>query len=318
MGKSAKAFIRAFHEVPVLLCGEIDTEDKFMLGERLKQTILERTNTRVTVGIGRTYSAAADIPISMREADCTFGHRYRTGYNAVIPIDFVERSNTLSFRYPHARQPRLVYSAIVGDYDYAKAILTELFNALAAAGTLPPGVIVNTVMGIVTSISSSAAERSLPYSSELTRAFPSAEIFQLKTIEDGFTFLDRGLKTFCFFVGKEYERIDMQLHMTAKKHVQQHYYESFSATRLAAKLGTTPDTLNRVFTDRERMPLFDYVMWVRVQNAQRHLAETATEEDVIAVQVGFDDVKYFRSIFRKYVGELPADYRAKNTPAQAD
>jgi hypothetical protein len=204
LGLSAKAFVRAFQEVPVVIAGSLTTEEKFMLGDKLKQTVFERTNTRCTVGIGRTYGLPSDIPISAREADAAFGHRYRTGYNAVIPIDFVERGAFQAFRYPHARAARLVYSAIVGDYEYAKGVLTELFNALAAAGQLPPGKIINTVMGIVTGISSSAADRSLPYSSELASAFPSAEIFQLKTIEDGFTFLDRGLKSFCRFVGREY------------------------------------------------------------------------------------------------------------------
>jgi len=63
--------------------------------------------------------------------------------------------------------------------------------------------------------------------------------------------------------------------------------------------------------EREKIMLFDYVMWVRVQEAQKHLANTATDEDVIAVQVGFDDVKYFRSIFKKYSGVIPAEYRAR-------
>jgi len=57
--------------------------------------------------------------------------------------------------------------------------------------------------------------------------------------------------------------------------------------------------------------LFDYVMWVRVQEAQRALKESALEEDIIAVKVGFEDVKYFRSIFRKYHGETPAEFRAR-------
>jgi two-component system response regulator YesN len=64
--------------------------------------------------------------------------------------------------------------------------------------------------------------------------------------------------------------------------------------------------------EREKVMLFDYVMWVRVQEAQKHLANSATEEDIIAVQVGFDDVKYFRSIFKKYNGETPAEFRARS------
>ncbi|MCL2840058.1 MAG: helix-turn-helix domain-containing protein [Defluviitaleaceae bacterium] len=305
----SKAFIRSFHEVTVILNNHMSVEDKVLLGDRIKHMILEKTNTRCTIGIGRTYPSPMEIAISSREADASFGYRFRMGYHAVIPIEFVEPHNNITFRYPHARERRLVYSAVVGDYEYCKGLLSELFTALSQAGQLPDNLVAKIVMTIVFRISRYISEQNLPFAGDVAKYFPTADILRLVTIDDGYAFLDKSLKDFCKFVGKYHSKDSSRLHIVAKEYIQKHYFESFSIVKIAVKLGTTPETLNKVFMERERIMLFDYVMWVRVQAAQQQLKNSATEEEIIAVQVGFDDVKYFRSIFKKYVGETPAEYR---------
>ncbi|MCL2225758.1 MAG: helix-turn-helix domain-containing protein [Defluviitaleaceae bacterium] len=308
----SKAFIRSFHEIPIIVNGRLSVEEKVLLGDRIKHAIFDKTGMRCTIGLGRTYPSPMEIAISAREADAAFGYRYRMGYHAVISIEFVEPDNNITFRYPSERERRLVYSAVVGDYEYCKGLLSELFNALAQSGPMPENLVAKIVMTIVFRISRYISEQNLPFASEVSRHFPTADILRLTTIDDAYQFLDKSLKDFCIFVGKFHTKDSLRLHMAAKRHIQEHYFENFSIARIAVKLGTTPETLNKVFMEREKVMLFDYVMWVRVQEAQKHLAETATEEEIIAVQVGFDDVKYFRSIFKKYVGETPAEFRAKS------
>jgi len=308
----AKAFIRSFHEIPVILNSHMSVEEKVLLGDRLKHYIYEKTNTRCTIGIGRTYTTPMEISISAREADATFGYRFRMGYHAVIPIEFVEPHNNITFRYPHARERRLVYSAVVGDYEYCKGLLSELFTALSQSGNLPENLVAKIVMTIVFRISRYISEQNLPFAGDVAKYFPTGDILKLATIDDGYAFMDKSLKDFCKFVGKYHAQDSLRLHIAAKEHIAAHYFENFSIARIAVKLSTTPETLNKVFMERERVMLFDYVMWIRVQEAQKHLQNSATEEDIIAVQVGFDDVKYFRSIFKKYVGETPAEFRARS------
>jgi two-component system response regulator YesN len=315
-GLQARAFVRGFNEIPVMLNGPYTTEEKALLADKLKQALLSETDTRVTIGIGRTYDEPSEISVSAREADATFGYRFRMGYNAVIPIEFVEPNNRITYRYPARRERRLVYAAVVGDFAYCKGLLTELFNALGQSGDLAENMIAKTVMTIVLRISRYISEQNLPIAGEVTRFFPTSEMFKLVTVEDGYTFLEKSLEAFCAFVVDFNSKQSLRLHMAAKKYVQENYYEAFSITRIAAKIGTTPENLNKVFLEREKVMLFDYVMWVRVNAAQKTLRETATEEEIIAVQVGFDDVKYFRSIFRKYIGETPAEYRMRERAKQ--
>jgi two-component system response regulator YesN len=312
----ARAFIRGFNEIPVIINGPYITEEKVLLADKLKHAIHAETDTRVTIGIGRTYDEPMEIAVSTREADATFGYRFRMGYNAVIPIEFVEPTNRVTYRYPSDRERRLVYAAVVGDFAYCKNILIELFDALGQSGPLAENLVAKTVMTIVLRVSRYISEQNLPFAGEITRFFPTAGMTKLVTVEDGYTFLEKSLEEFCAYIVDYNAKQSLRLHMLAKRYVQENYYESFSVTRIAAKIGTTPENLNKVFLEREKVMLFDYVMWVRVNAAQKTLRETATDEEIIAVQVGFDDVKYFRSIFRKYIGELPAEYRMRERSKQ--
>jgi len=308
---NARMFIKNFNEIPIILNAPFSTEEKVLLADKIKHAILSETDTRVTIGIGRTYDAPLDISVSAREAEATFGYRFRMGYNAVIPIDFVDPHNRVTYRYPAERERRLIYAAVVGDFAYCRGLLAELFNALGQSGKIEKNLVAKTVMTIVFRISRFISEQNLPFSGEITKFFPTAQMLKLANIEEGYNFLEKSLEEFCAYIVEFNAAQSLRLHMAAKNHVKEHYFESFSITRIAAKLGTTPENLNKVFLEREKTMLFDYVMWVRVHAAQKTLRETATDEEIIAVQVGFDDVKYFRSVFRKYMGEMPADYRAR-------
>ncbi|MDR1664900.1 MAG: helix-turn-helix domain-containing protein [Clostridiales bacterium] len=312
LSQKAQAFIRGFNEIAVILGGYHSVEEKVLLCDTVKQKIREQADTRVTLGIGRTYDNPADIAVSCREADAAFRYRTRMGYNAVIPIEFVEPGNEISYRYPAVREDRLVHTAVAGDYNYSRNILNELVKALSQSGPLPEGLVVKWVMTIVFRISRYLSEQNLPIAKEVAKYFPTAEILALNTLEDGSRFLEGCLKRFCEFIDKQAETAAGRLHDAAKEYVRAHYFENFSIAKIAVMLNTTPENLNKVFMERERMMLFDFVMWARVYEAQNMLKDTDLDEEAIAVKVGFDDVKYFRSIFKKYQGDMPADYRARS------
>jgi two-component system response regulator YesN len=225
-------------------------------------------------------------------------------------LEFVEPDNRITYLYPIERERRLVYSIVVGDYAYSRQILTELFNALTGVKPLPNMFVANLVMTIVFNVSRYISEQNLPIANQVPRFFPTAEILRLSQPEAAFEFLDASVKHFCAFVEEHNLKSSEKLHEAAKEYVRKHYAEAFSITKAAAQLSTTPENLNKVFMEREQMMLFEFVMWVRVYEAQHLLKETDLDEEIIAGNIGFDDVKYFRSVFKKYNGQTPAEYRS--------
>ena len=308
---NAEAFIRSFNEVAVILGGYYTLESKVLLCDEIKHAAHEQTTFRVTAGVGRTYDSPCDIGVSCREADAAFRYRYRMGYHAVIPIEYVEPDNRITHRYPAEREERLVYAAVAGDFDYCKQVLQDLFQSLAQSGLLPENLVAKVVMTIVFRISRYVTEQNLPIAQQAARFFPTADILAISTLEDGVTFLDHSLRQFCAYISQYNNQKSDALISAAKLYVDSHYQENFSVARISVSLNTTPDNLNRIFLEKERLPLFDYVMSVRVREARRLLTGTDLDEETVAVKAGFEDVKYFRSVFKKYSGESPAEYRMK-------
>jgi AraC-like DNA-binding protein len=308
----ALSVMQSFNEVNVLLNGSHPQHEKIILSDKIKTAVYEQADTRVTVGIGRTYERASDIAVSRREADAAFRYRYRMGYNSVIPLEFVEPDNRITYLYPIERERRLVYSIVVGDYDYCRQTLKELFNALSGVKPLPGMFIANLVMTIVFNVSRYISEQNLPIANQVPRFFPTAEILRLTQPEAAYEFLDTSVKKFCAFVEEHNAKNSEKLHEATREYVREHYAESFSMAKVAAHLGTTPENLNKVFMEREQMMLFEFVMWVRVFEAQRLLTETDLDEEIIAGNIGFEDIKYFRSVFKKYNNQTPAEYRSAN------
>jgi len=307
--RQSLVFMTGFHSVCVLMSGFHSIEENVAFFDGTKQLVYSKSNVQVSIGLGRTYENITDISVSYKEAMAAFRYRNRMGYNAVIPLEFVEPANKITYRYPYEREDRLIYMAVVGDYQYCHRVLHELFDSLAQSGPMPEGLLPKILMNIVIRISRYISEQNLPIANQVARLFPASEILAVQNLEEGLKVFDKALQNFCAYVRSYAEERHQRLYRTARQYIDQNFAENFSTSRMAASLGTTPEHLNKVFTDRERVSLFDYVMHVRMNEARKLLSETDIDEEAVCTHVGFENVDYFASTFKQYEGILPSEYR---------
>ena len=308
-GDNYLAFMSGFHSVTILMGGYHPVEETVSFFDIVKQTIYEKCNVRVSIGLGRTYDNITDISVSYKEALAAFRYRNRMGYNTVIPLEFVEPANRITYRYPMDREDRLVYMAVVGDYQYCHQVLLELFDSLAQSGAIPDGLLPKILMNIVLRISRYISEQNMPIANQVSRLFPTAEILAVKNLEEGLQTFDKALRAFCTYIRTYTEENHQRLFRAAKQYMDRNYKENFSTAKMAVSLGTTPEHLNKVFTERERVGLFEYVMRIRMDEAKRMLKSTEMPEEEICIHIGFEDVRYFQSIFRQYERMTPSEFR---------
>lgn len=93
-----------------------------------------------------------------------------------------------------------------------------------------------------------------------------------------------------------------------KAYIGEHYNENISRQELADMMFVNSDYLSRIFNKETGMPLPDYIMQVRMEEAKRLLHTDATVSD-IAIRVGIDNYSYFSTVFKKYIGMTPMEYR---------
>ena len=110
-------------------------------------------------------------------------------------------------------------------------------------------------------------------------------------------------------VGASHSDTSALLAARADALIRASFQQPISASTLAAQLGCNPDHLGRAFRSTYRHTLTEAIHKIRIRHASALLSEGPTTIDAIATQCGFDDIGYFRRLFKRLTGMTPRDYR---------
>lgn len=91
----------------------------------------------------------------------------------------------------------------------------------------------------------------------------------------------------------------------------EHLAEDLSVERLADQAGMSERHFSREFKERIGVSPAKYVLLLRVEEARRRLESGSASLKVVARDCGFADEQNLRRAFRKMVGVLPNEYRAR-------
>jgi len=300
-----------FNAVSVILSGETELYPLIDFCEEIKTEVLYQTKFSVTVGIGRTYDTARQIAVSAREADAALRYRHYMGYHTIIPIHFVDPENSVTYHYPKEKEELLVYAAVTGEYPYCETLLKKLIDALKASPALPERHVPKIMMQILIAISRYAGEQRIPNENMFTKFFNSREIFELQTLDDAYRYLSGALKNFCEHMVSVRDVRKRATVETVKTYVAAHVRENISLANMAMLASTTPDFLSAIFKQSEGCSLYEYTAKVKLERARVLMRETVMDDEAIANDVGYDDVRLFRTLFKQHSGQQTHEYRAQ-------
>lgn len=95
----------------------------------------------------------------------------------------------------------------------------------------------------------------------------------------------------------------------AVAYIHNHLSESLSLESISDHLHISPSHLSRTFKKALNESLTEYINKARVEKAKEYLETTDTLTYEIAELTGYHDPTYFSSIFKKYTGMSPTEYR---------
>lgn len=98
--------------------------------------------------------------------------------------------------------------------------------------------------------------------------------------------------------------------------IEENYQKKFSLDALAAELGKSRSYLSRRFRAETGEHIHDYLNTLRLRRACELLLHSTLAVSEIAAQVGFAEVTYFISSFKKGIGETPLQYRKNHVARQ--
>lgn len=98
----------------------------------------------------------------------------------------------------------------------------------------------------------------------------------------------------------------------AINYIREHFAENISLDMLAESLEITPEYLSTLFNKEVGINFSTFLKRFRISQAKRLLKGTDEKIYAIAVQVGYNDPKYFNRVFKEEVGVSPGEYRQNN------
>ena len=95
----------------------------------------------------------------------------------------------------------------------------------------------------------------------------------------------------------------------ADAYIREHFRENINREDVAAVACITPNYLSKQFHSKKGMNLREYINKIRIDEAKRLLLTTNLAVSEVAGMVGYDNISYFSTVFRKHTGMSPVDWR---------
>lgn len=100
--------------------------------------------------------------------------------------------------------------------------------------------------------------------------------------------------------------------LSARYYISLHYREYLILNDIARYVGTNPNYLSGKFKDETGLSIRNYISKLRLNTAQHLLICSENTITQIAQEVGFEDVRYFTRVFKRYCGCTPTEFRQKS------
>ncbi len=121
---------------------------------------------------------------------------------------------------------------------------------------------------------------------------------------------DKGSQsTFRMFNGQKDHKDDTILKV--QEYIEAHFDDKFTVDELADDHATIRRTLERRFKKATGNSINEYAQRVRVEAAKKRLEQGRKSVSEIMFEVGYNDGKAFREVFKRYAGISPVEYRNK-------
>lgn len=105
--------------------------------------------------------------------------------------------------------------------------------------------------------------------------------------------------------GKNHSRLTVQ----AVNYISQNYNQNIDLESVAEYVNKSKNYFSYLFKKELGISFVEYLNQVRIENAKILLTSSAKMTYEIAEEVGYSDYKYFCSVFKKYTGASPGQYR---------
>jgi AraC-like DNA-binding protein len=278
--------------------------------DSVSQSLTSYLSFKASVGIGRTYSHIADVPVSYKEAELALQYRIYQDTESVMYIEDLENSRKqASFRYPRELETSIVDSLVKGELEQAQQTLVQFTESVRSSQSY--NFIYQSYHVLLSAVITSLEKQGgsildiLEYNlfGQLETKQTSREIFDW-FIETLFPLYHKLTEEYRSSVGQSAV-------LQISKYIKEHSTEDLSLVHCAELIGMSPSYLSRLFKKEMGVNFLEFVVECKVEEAKRLLLETDMNVSEIAAAIGYSE-RNLNRIFQRYTKMNPSIYRAEH------
>ncbi|MEK3916019.1 response regulator [Paenibacillus sp. FSL H7-0331] len=145
--------------------------------------------------------------------------------------------------------------------------------------------------------------------SELTSPAAWETLVTLETVSDAVTWICECLLTANKCIREREFHKNKVMVEKIKRYIERNYQTNITLEMLSEELYYSPNYINQIFKQETGGTIFDYVTRYKMERAKDMLAVNHIKLYEIAEKLGYNHTAYFSSLFKKYMGVTPKDFR---------
>ena len=307
------AVLSVFSHTALMLCNIIGQTSQIRQREILYQAaanIMERTGA--SVGISNVYSGFSIFPFMIKEAYGRFTQRFYDKRRMVHELEqFYGDSDTVIKLREY--QQAFETSVKEGNYEKSRDQLLDIIKFMSIKKLSDIQLIRNTCTNMLKFFYYS-------YAPEVGKKLAHMEhiMAQIETSETMYEieqFIDQNICQ----IQEAYDKSRVQYSGSIQRAIdflQENYSRELTLPIVAAHTGFSPDYFSRIFKEETGTNFSTYLTRLRLKKALELLMTTNMKVYEVSSEVGYTNMSYFSTVFKKEYGVNPFDFKNSSKQEQ--
>ncbi len=300
-----------------LLCGG-GSENPALFREQLTKELEQAAEDAarllgiaVTVTVGGVYDSPLEISRSFREASLALEHNSIAGKAGIIHIDDVPAAAGSRYIYPVDKEQLLLRSLIDASEDKICTIIGDLFDEMENQKYTKSRMRVD-ILGLMGMVSRKAMDMGTDvyqlYSRDLLDPYTALERYGTRSQMENW-FRNIVMKTVYEIRNRQVSNVKSVI-KKANEYLERNYTNpDFSLVAISDYLHLSSSYFSRLYRKETGESFIEALTNIRLQKSKALLKETNERISAISESIGYTDSKYFCTLFRKYTGLTPMEFR---------
>jgi YesN/AraC family two-component response regulator len=289
-------------------------------GEDLKGTldalikrIQESTRKAVTVQVSAVVSPAAkdisELSGSYDQARSVSYERFFSGQECILYCESVTKKNGTDYKYPAAREKKLVGALLEGNIDEAKGQYEEIIRECVDYSYHTFRLTALRLMSAICSVLSKMEENSgILFDQRFDKNVTDME--EMDSLEEVNRYFGELMERIYHQINEKKSNKYNELLEHIESIVEAEFRNSsLSLEVIASRVNMSPMYLGRLFKKFTTKSLVEYINEVRIKKAKLLLEETGKSVTDICEQTGYTNIQNFYRVFKRYTNVTPNEYR---------